>query len=99
MTGKDRKTQRLILTGTLLIFLFVSVAADATPVEPTTGTMVIESIPSGASVYIDNTAQGTTPFTIHTITAGDHAVTLKMTGYADFPSTVTIPPGGEFRQV
>ena len=69
------------------------------PPQPTTGTMIIESIPSGASLYIDGTLKGTTPFTIHTITTGDHAVTLKMSGYADFPSTVTIPAGGEFREM
>jgi Zn-dependent protease len=99
LIGKNRKTQRLVLTGTLFIFLFVSVAAGAIPVEPTTGSMVIESIPSGASVYIDGTVQGTTPFTIRTITAGDHAVTLKMTGYADFITTVTVPAGGNVEGV
>jgi Zn-dependent protease len=66
---------------------------------PRTGTMIIESIPSGASVYIDGSLKGTTPFTSNTITAGDHTVTLKMTGYADFPSTATIPSGGEFHEI
>jgi Zn-dependent protease len=136
LTGKDRKIQRLLLTGILFIFLFVSAAAGATPVSPVqvqnisdipvmtlktiitptpnptilltrvsttvaqlTGVMVIESIPSGASLSIDGTVKGTTPFTIRTITAGDHTVTLKMTGYKDFITTVTVPPGGNVQGV
>jgi hypothetical protein len=61
--------------------------------------MVIDSIPSGAQVYIDGSLKGITPVTIRSITTGDHAVMLKMTGYADFPSTATIPAGGEFREI
>ena len=133
---RKRKTQRLVLTGTLFIFLIVSTAVSTntvsmvqvqnisdipvmtlkTTITPTpnptilltrvsttvaqlTGVMVIESIPSGALLSIDGTLKGTTPFTIRTITAGDHAVTLKMTGYKDFITTVTVPPGGNVQGV
>jgi len=86
------------------IYTMVSTTAgtgDGTvnPPQKTTGTIIIDSIPSGASVYIDGILKGTTPFTTTTITTGDHAVTLKMSGYADFPSTATIPAGGEFREI
>ena len=67
----------------------------STTVAQLTGVMVIESIPSGASLSIDGTLKGTTPSIIRAIMAGDHAVLLKMAGYEDYTTKVTVPPGGE----
>ena len=63
--------------------------------QAATGSLTITSTPSGASVSIDETVKGTTPFTAKAIAAGDHLVTLTMEGYGDLSSTITVPAGGE----
>ncbi|NLD56587.1 MAG: PEGA domain-containing protein [Methanomicrobiales archaeon] len=60
--------------------------------------MIIDSIPSGARVFIDGSAAGTTPFTSESVATGDHTILLTLAGYADFPSTGTVPPGGVFHE-
>ncbi len=69
------------------------------PGQPATGVIFIDSIPSGASLSIDGAPAGTTPYISRTIPSGDHAVVLTFSGYADLSSTVTIPPGGTFREI
>jgi hypothetical protein len=53
------------------------------------GTMEIDSSPSGAAIYIDDKANGTTPSDI-SILVGSHKVTLKKTGYQDWSKMVTV---------
>ncbi len=54
------------------------------------GAISISSTPSGAQVIIDGAMQGTTPFTIRTLTAGTHALLLEETGYQDYTTSITI---------
>jgi Zn-dependent protease len=60
---------------------------------PPGGVLVLGSTPPGASVYIDNTLQGTTPLTLSPIPPGVHAVSFKMAGYQDYSTKVTITAG------
>ncbi|MFA5267168.1 MAG: PEGA domain-containing protein [Methanoregula sp.] len=53
------------------------------------GTIEIESSPSGATIYIDNIANGTTPGDID-ILVGSYRVTLKKAGYQDYSKLVSV---------
>jgi len=53
------------------------------------GTLEIDSSPSGATIYIDNVANGTTPKDID-ILVGSYRITLKKAGYQDWSKTVTV---------
>ena len=49
----------------------------ASPADgPYTGTLVVESLPPGASVYLDNKPVGRTPLTLNGVNAGEHVVRL-----------------------
>jgi hypothetical protein len=67
----------------------VTVTTAITTAVPT-GAITINSIPSGAQMNIDGTVQGTTPFTIRTLTAGSHTLLLTKEGYQDYPASFTI---------
>lgn len=56
-----------------------------TPISPTTGTIIITSIPSGAKIYIGNIEQvgRLTPSTIANLSQGTHTYKLTLTGYQD----------------
>ena len=60
---------------------------------PSTGGFNIVSTPSGAEILIDNLFRGYTPSTLDGITAGQHQVLLKYTGYIDYSTTATVTPG------
>lgn len=48
---------------------------------PNPGNVTVTSIPPGASIIIDNVAQGITPNTISDLTHGSHTYKLTLTGY------------------
>jgi len=70
--------------------------ARGTPVTTTDsfGALQLNSVPSGASVYVDGTQQGSTPVLLRTLSTGSHTIVLKMNGYQDYSKTVSIPGGG-----
>jgi hypothetical protein len=57
------------------------------------GSIEISSSPSGASIYIDNIANGTTPNTIDDILVGSYKIVLKKSGYEDWGKVVTVDDG------
>jgi hypothetical protein len=66
------------------------------PPTPTVGAIEFVSVPSGADIYIDGKIQTgvKTPIVITNILAGEHTWTLKLSGYNDSSSKVTVPSGG-----
>ena len=70
--------------------------APATPLvpgtttSPATGSVIATSAPSGAQVYLDNQFRGVTPVTIYNVAAGTHIVNMKLTGYADWSSSIDV---------
>ncbi len=69
-----------------------------TPVSgPTTGAISVTSNPSYASVSLDGVYQGQTepgsPFIISGVAAGTHTVMIRLTGYEDSVSSVTVNSG------
>lgn len=60
--------------------------------EPKSGTLVVDSTPSGASVYVDGTYRGTTPLTVE-LQPGQHTINVTLEGYKPYLATVNVPPG------
>jgi len=73
-------------------YVQVSMTPSGSPVAAT-GSVQIVSSPSGAEVLVDNVFRGYSPVTLSQISAGQHALTLKLSGYQDSVSTVTVPAG------
>jgi len=57
------------------------------------GSLVVTTSPPGAQVYVDNALKGITPATIPGLPAGTHALLLKMDGFEDLSTTITITAG------
>jgi hypothetical protein len=64
---------------------------------PTTGSVGVQSIPSGASIYLDGNYEGTTMsndyFDIIDLSTGSHTITLRIPGYNDYSTSVTVTGG------
>ena len=58
------------------------------------GAISLASVPSGATVSIDGSVMGTTPYTIRTLSAGTHSLILQLAGYQEYSATFTITAGG-----
>ncbi len=71
----------------------VAATLSRNPQPPSTGTLYIDSNPSGAEVYVDNVYQGYSPLTLHAISPGSHVVMLTLGGYSDWQSTVQVTAG------
>lgn len=71
----------------------------ATPSKPaaTTGTLVVESRPTGASVSVNGRDRGTTPLVIDDLSPGTYQVVLSMTGYRNFATTARVVAGERVR--
>jgi hypothetical protein len=68
------------------------VNAQLSPVV-STGTLSINSIPSGAAAYVDGIYQGITPTRVGNLGAGSHTVILSLAGYQDYVTTATVQAG------
>jgi len=75
-----------------------SFSVTLTPVyQPTTGDIVVTSVPDGAAIYLDGNYRGTTnernPFDITGVAPGTHTVTLLKNRYKDYSADVTVLAG------
>lgn len=68
----------------------IPVTTTAAPVSAQIGAISIGSTPSGASVIIDGTTMGVTPFTTRTLVVGTHSLVLQLSGYSDYTTSFTI---------
>ena len=57
------------------------------------GSLSVISTPPGAQVYIDGVMKGITPTTIPGLSPGAHAIVLKMEGYQDLTTSITVTTG------
>jgi hypothetical protein len=62
----------------------------ALTIERYTGSLVVESLPAGATVYLDNKAIGKTPLTLNGVHAGEHVVRLERDGYNRWSRAIRI---------
>jgi hypothetical protein len=88
----------LLIPIALLLGLFIVSCEDSTTNNPpaiTTGTMFVQSTPVGAQIWVDGTNTGKiTPDSIKNLSAGNHALTLKLDGYKDsVQASVSITAG------
>jgi hypothetical protein len=61
--------------------------------EPLTNSIPVFSIPSGASVHLDNVFKGYTNCMLSEVVVGPHTITLKKSGYCDVIKNVSVPVG------
>ncbi len=68
------------------------------PSTPTTGSVAVQSYPSGASIYLDGNYQGNTYandyFDIVGVATGTHSILLRKQGYNDYTATISVTGGG-----
>ncbi|MDI9633982.1 MAG: PEGA domain-containing protein [Methanolinea sp.] len=74
------------------------VTVSLTPVSrPSTGDIVVTSLPDGAAIYIDGNYRGRTtannPFDITGVAPGSHRVVLVKAGYRDYAAEVNVAAG------
>ena len=55
---------------------------------PKTGSLIINTTPSGAAISIDGTPSGTAPITLNSLTAGNHTVNATLDGYIPFEDQI-----------
>lgn len=60
--------------------------------EPTNGSLMVDSRPAGAQVFVDGKLVGTTPLLLDAVRAGRHGVRLELNGFT--PWTMTAPVSG-----
>jgi len=70
--------------------------AAPAPVAPTTGTVIVNTDPSGAAVVVDGQAHGTTPMTA-TLNVGTHTIEISQDG-ARRTMTVNVTPNAQISQ-
>lgn len=69
----------------------------ATTIVPTktgvfgTGSLVLDTTPPGAQIFIDDVARGTTPATIGNLAAGSHTLRFELDGYQTMTMPVIVP--------
>ena len=85
--------QRLRVVGfaAFLMFVGMRLAAD------TFGSLLIESDPAGATVYVDGRVAGQTPLKLTSAPTGVHRVRLELVGYLENSQLVTVTDGKETR--
>jgi hypothetical protein len=54
------------------------------------GTLIVDSRPAGAKVFVDGKLAGTTPLSMHDVRAGEHAIRLEHDGYRRWSSSVRV---------
>jgi serine/threonine-protein kinase len=59
-------------------------------VERFVGTLVVDSRPTGAKVFLDGRAVGSTPLSMREVRAGEHAVRLEHDGYRRWSGSVRV---------
>jgi hypothetical protein len=81
MPGATNPAATIPLTGT----------AAAQP--DTLGSLSVTTIPAGATILIDGVMRGASPATIPGLSAGSHTLLLKLDGYEDMSTPITISAG------
>ena len=62
-----------------------------------TGTLAIESRPTGAAVTVNGKPSGTTPLTLNDLPPGEYRIVMTMPGYRNFSTTVRVVAGERAR--
>jgi len=57
------------------------------------GAIYAQSVPAGATIYVNGNSYGTSPVTISDLFAGTYSVMASLNGYYSDMQTITVPPG------
>jgi len=69
--------------------LLVAPTPTPTPTQ-SIGSIVVQSNPTGATIFLDNAIKGITPLTLTSVPNGNHVVLLRLHGYQDSTNTVIL---------
>jgi hypothetical protein len=94
LAGYQTYTQTAVVTAGGVY----NIQANLIPITPGTtpvinGQITVRSTPSGANIYLDNAYRGLTPLTLVDIPQGSHTILLRLSGYSDWQSSVSVPAG------
>lgn len=87
---QDYSTNGVVAAGQNLDLV---VKLTPTPQKPTTGSVSITSVPSGAEVYLDNAFRGLSPLTLDSVSPGTHGILIRLSGYQDWTSQIQVTAG------
>ena len=88
----ERRVALSAAQPTVTVDAKLSASAPPAP-EATTGVLVIESRPTGATVFVDGRRVGTTPMSLPDASPGTHRIRLEMTGFSPWVTTANIQAG------
>ena len=108
--GFEREERRVVLTEarpsrSVEVRLSAQAGARPRPSTPatlgrpaaTTGSLLVESVPAGATVALNGKTAGVTPLTVDGLTPGEYRVTLTLAGFAEVATTVRVVAGERTR--
>ncbi len=84
--------KRLLLVSAVVVLVLVAGCTSVTTSTSKT-TLQFTTSPSGAEVYLDNQYSGTTPCSLSDVSVGSHTLEYRLTGYAPWKSSITVPAG------
>jgi CRISPR/Cas system-associated exonuclease Cas4 (RecB family) len=58
--------------------------------EKQSGSLYINSEPSGATVLVDGVLKGSTPLNIFDVSVGEHSIRISFSGYKEYSATATV---------
>lgn len=90
--GYTTVERRIVITAAQPSVTLTVPLVKTPPAVPakTEAALAIESKPSGAAVFLDGTAVGTTPLTFPLVKVGAHTVRMTLEGYRPWSSTVQL---------
>lgn len=91
------KIGTLVLLLGLILFTITYLDEKEKPTQkkaPTTGSISLDSSPSGANIYLDNNIyKGKTPTILEDIGQGSHTIILKFEEYEDWSQNISVDAG------
>lgn len=96
MDGYEEYSRNIIIEDATPLSIAATlprIVSQTTIRPPQNGSIAITSVPSGASVFIDDRYIGITPAIFPEILPGNHQVTLSLKGYDDWSHVVAVGSG------
>jgi PEGA domain/Protein kinase domain len=92
----ERRVGLTAAQPTVTIEAKLAAIAPPAPVA-TTGTLAIDSRPTGATVFLDGRQVGTTPLSLPDVTPGTHRIRLELAGFNPWVTTADVQAGARAR--
>lgn len=85
MSGFDDKAIEFEVTDRIPREVMVDLSSNA-------GTLMVHSVPSGATVIVDGRNEGTTPLSLDRVGQGERDISLQLAGYESYRGRVLVSP-------